>query len=210
MEEIVEKHRHHLPHLQLTEQIIFLTWRLAFTLPKPMLEHIDQMRDTLQQIHARGLYTSEELYLEYYQQLEKYDTYLGKCELAGFSLCAAGIGDMITETFRFYDGKLYELHCYCVMPNHVHLLVRPMQDEAGTFHKDSVIVQRIKSFTARQINTSRGFAGKVWCENYFDRYIRHEKDYYKVVEYILNNPLKAGLVKDPGHWRHAWFRGQLI
>ena len=52
MDEIVEKHRSILPHVQLTERIIFLTWRLAFTLPRPLLDQLAIMRDALELLHA--------------------------------------------------------------------------------------------------------------------------------------------------------------
>jgi len=210
MEEIVEKHRAHLPHIQLTEQIIFLTWRLAFTLPRPMLDLLAQMRLTLDMIHRSPEHAIEELRCDYYSQFGKLDEFLGKFDLAGLSLCRNGFGELICGAFRFYDNKFYELHSYCVMPNHVHLLIRPLRDKAGEFFKDSVIVQRIKSYTSQEINRALGRKGKVWSDDYFDRYIRSPKDYYKVVEYILNNPPKAGLASHQDEWPYAWFRRQLI
>ena len=203
MDEIVEKHRSILPHVQLTERIIFLTWRLAFTLPRPLLDQLAIMRDALELLHTSSDQIDQELYGVYYRQVEIFDLYLGQFELQGLNLCKNGLAEMIAAAFRFYDDKLYELHGYCVMPNHIHLLIRPLKDAHGDYHKDSVTVQRLKSYTARQINQAMGHAGKVWTEDYFDRFIRNPRDYWRVVEYILDNPLKAGLSKQRDEWPYA-------
>jgi len=97
----------------------------------------------LDMIHRSPEHAIEELRCDYYSQFGKLDEFLGKFDLAGLSLCRNGFGELICGAFRFYDNKFYELHSYCVMPNHVHLLIRPLRDKAGEFFKDSVIVQRI-------------------------------------------------------------------
>lgn len=210
MEKIVEKHRRSLPHLQLEGQIISLTWRLAFTLPQTLLDMQEDLRQTLAVCRNGTIAFDISRYTEYGKKLQDYDAYLGKFELAGISLTEDAIASMLASAFRFYDSSLYELHSYCLMPNHVHLLIRPLQDGQGVFHQTSAIVQRLKSYTAKRIDTHLGRRGKVWQADYFDRFIRNPADYLNVVKYILDNPLKAGLVKHHEEWKHSYYQPGLI
>ena len=60
-----------------------------------------------------------------------------------------------------------------------------------------------KGYSSRCINSLLGRRGKLWQEDYWDRYIRDEEHYRKVVHYIEWNPVKAGLVKSPEEWRFS-------
>ena len=82
------------------------------------------------------------------------------------------------------------------MPNHVHALVETMPG----FPLDGVI-QSWKSFTAKQVNKILDRSGQFWMPDYFDRYIRNEKHLATVVDYIEQNPVKAGLVDSASEWR---------
>lgn len=65
----------------------------------------------------------------------------------------------------------------------------------------SEIVKSIKSFTARRINQSRGRkSGSIWQDEYYDREVRDEADFAVKLKYLLNNPVKQGLVKEPAGW----------
>ena len=81
------------------------------------------------------------------------------------------------------------------MPNHVHVLLRPL---AG--HALSTIVHSWKSFTAKKINSIVGSSGPVWQREYFDRMIRNARHLAVTAEYIHQNPVVAGLVTDARDW----------
>jgi REP element-mobilizing transposase RayT len=70
------------------------------------------------------------------------------------------------------------------------------------------LLHSLKSYTAHEANKILARQGKFWIDDYFDRYIRNEKHFYKTVEYIENNPVKAGLCQKPSDWpfSSAWFR----
>lgn len=82
----------------------------------------------------------------------------------------------------------YKLHAWCVMPNHVHVVVEPLQ----SFELPDII-HSWKSFTAKQANRLLSRSGLFWQEEYYDHIIRNEADYNRVVLYTLENPIKAGL-----------------
>jgi putative transposase len=85
---------------------------------------------------------------------------------------------------------------YCLMPNHIHLIVTP--------HDDGSLAQAIgethRNYT-RFINTRKKWRGYLW-QGRFSSYILDEKYLLAVTRYILLNPVKAGLVKKP--WDYKW------
>lgn len=64
-------------------------------------------------------------------------------------------------------------------------------------------MQRFKSFTAHESNGILQRTGKFWQEDYFDRYIRNYEHYEKTINYIANNPVKAGLCEKPEDWKFS-------
>jgi REP element-mobilizing transposase RayT len=91
------------------------------------------------------------------------------------------------------------------MPNHIHVLLEPRADLA-------TIVQGWKSFTSRWVlrqNQRLGLgipaSDQLWMREYWDRYIRDAEHYQKAVEYIEQNPVKAGLCRRPEDW--SWSSG---
>jgi REP element-mobilizing transposase RayT len=105
------------------------------------------------------------------------------------------VAEIVQNALLYYDGVRYRLIRWCVMPNHVHVLIE-MNGEWSL----SSILKGWKSFTAHEANKLLGRKGKFWMQEYFDRYIRNERHFQYVVQYIDNNPVKAGLVSSPEEW----------
>ena len=64
----------------------------------------------------------------------------------------------------------------------------------------STIMHGWRSYTAHQANKILGRTGDFWMDEYFDRYIRDEKHLDTVINYIDNNPVKAGLIEEGQFW----------
>jgi REP element-mobilizing transposase RayT len=206
MPEVLEHHRRFLPHYQERDQIISLTWRLDGELPQQIKNSILEMQAIMAELKANPTGSvSNELHEEYSRKIMQYDEQLGKHPPTQIDLSAKKPAIIITTALHYYDTKLYDLHAYCVMPNHVHMLMKPKTDYPDHQVLLSDIVRRIKSYTAKEI-IKTGFDGhKVWRDDYFDRFIRNEKDYSNTVEYILYNPVKAGLVEHYSEWPNSYF-----
>ena len=84
------------------------------------------------------------------------------------------------------NNLLYELELVCIMPNHVHLLLKQKDDI-------SKIMKFIKAKSSIELNKSLSRNGAFWAEGYYDKAIRDQNHYDGVFEYIVNNPLKANL-----------------
>jgi len=89
----------------------------------------------------------------------------------------------------------FRLHNFCIMPNHIHLLITPSN---GT--SLSRIMQWIKTRSAKRWNCINRSKDHLWGERFFARQIKDLIDYLFVQNYIDQNPVKAGLVSNPPDW----------
>ncbi len=102
-----------------------------------------------------------------------------------------GIAAMVQESLLTHDSQRYRLIAWVVMPNHVHVLIEPINN--WTVAK---IVATWKRFTATKIRANIPGA-PLWHREYWDRYIRNEKHFHQAIDYIHKNPVKAQLAPNP-------------
>ena len=177
--------RGYLPHIE-NQRIQAITFRLADSVPTHAIEQwkteLQYQEDTNQQLLA----------VQLHEQIERYeDAGHGECLLSD-----PRVADIVQQALLFNDGKLYRLLHWCIMPNHVHVMIE--KEPSQTL---SDILKAWKSYTSHAINQLLGRTGSVWMPEYFDRYIRNEEHFYRATEYIRNNPVKAGLVSTPEEWK---------
>jgi REP element-mobilizing transposase RayT len=89
----------------------------------------------------------------------------------------------------------YRLYAWCVMPNHVHVVAAPAPGKSL-----GAIVRSWKVFTAKAVNRKLQRSGPLWHEDYFDRSIRNDEHFARVIAYVEHNPVKAGLAKNAEEW----------
>jgi putative transposase len=103
------------------------------------------------------------------------------------------------------DGCGFSVYAYCFMPDHVHLLVGGQTDESDLVD----FVKRFKQLTGWWfLNRYRAGSLKasptpLWQRSYHDRVLRAEQDVRVIAEYIIANPVRAGLSDEPGHYANA-------
>ncbi len=102
------------------------------------------------------------------------------------------------DAARHWHGERLTLHLATIMPDHVHLLITPMQkDDGKTWWSLSELLHSIKSFSAHAIQKQRGHSGSLWLDESFDRIVRDEAEFWEKWNYMLNNPVTAGLCARP-------------
>ena len=167
----------YLPHFDSPGAQQYITYRLADSLPA-------ERRGEWQAILAIEDDLEKQRRLEHYLDLGH-----GACHLRDWR-----IAQLVQRAFWHYDGGRYRLLAWVVMPNHVHALIEVWQTPLGKIVKDW------KSYTSKQADAILNREGTFWEDDYFDRYIRDEPHFRRVVRYIENNPVKAGLARVAAEW----------
>jgi len=108
------------------------------------------------------------------------------------------------------DKNRYDLYAYCIMPNHVHLLIESCSvDQAKHSGKSAKYpvtdtLRLIKGSSARACNLQLERNGSFWHHESYDHYVRDEQEMERIIKYILANPVKAGLAKEWTDWRFTY------
>ena len=123
--------------------------------------------------------------------------------------------ETVSNALLHFAGARYELLAFVVMPSHYHWLFRPLESWVASLieqqHKNSAcnvrtprerITQSIQSFTANECNRIRGASGTYWQGETFDHWVRDDDELSKIIHYIEQNPVKAGLVSTAEEY--AW------
>ena len=99
---------------------------------------------------------------------------------------------------RFFFSMRSDIVCYpgVFMPNHVHTII-----ETEELWPLDGIIHSWKSHTSHKSNKLLHRSGEFWFREYHDRYIRDEEHSAKAIDYVENNPVKAGLVRFKEEWR---------
>jgi putative DNA methylase len=184
-----EWHTRRLPHWEAGETAQAITFRLHDSLPRGALDHIERELAG-QPAGARAV-----------ERGRRIEALLDRGNGARH-LADPAIARLVEDALKHFDGTRYHLHAWCVMPNHVHVLVTPLHGESL-----SAILHAWKSFTAKQANALLRRAGTFWQEEYFDRAIRNEAHFAAELRYIHDNPVKAGLCAAPEEWAFSSARG---
>jgi type I restriction enzyme R subunit len=175
-----------LPHWQQGEVMVFVTWRLADSLPSDKLE---QLRREREHWLSRNAQPWDRRQADEYRELfsARMESWLD----AGQGSCCLKrkvLRQIVFDALAYFDGMRYVLDGFVIMPNHVHVLFQPMSG-----HQMKKILYSWKSFTAKQINAQTDWKGAFWADDYWDRLIRNEAHMHACRRYIQRNPAKAKL-----------------
>ena len=198
----LEVYEQALPHWRQDGATYFVSFRLHDSLPEAKLQELRAFKADWERRHPppRQKKVLDALARETMQRVETWlDQGIGSC-----CLRAAEVSRAVTGAMHKTDGERCELGCYVVMPNHVHAVVRPLNPATDPLEK---ILQSWKGASSRQINELLGQSGTLWQRESFDRIIRDEEHLWRVIQYIGNNPAKAGLLATD---TRLWIRPEWI
>ncbi|MEY4569793.1 MAG: methionine synthase [Verrucomicrobiota bacterium] len=183
-----------LPHWHQDGATYAVTFRLADSLPQSVITEYQKVKQEvllkLKQAEDAGNAALSAQLKEEFEGLyhERMETALH----AGYGECwmkRPEIAQVVCGALFHFDGEHYDLGPWCVMPNHVHFLIRPREG-----HSLSKILQGIKSASAKEINILLGREGSLWQKESYDHIVRDAEDWWNQQSYILENPKAAGLV----------------
>ena len=188
-------YQRHLPHYQPLGATLFLTFRLAGSLPLEIIrrlqEDVQRKEFEIQQIDDPKAH-KEATYLAQKQMFGKLDAELDFSQNGPRWLSELAIAQMANDAIHYRDGKAYTLEAFCIMPNHVHMVFTPLVKDENPYSL-SEIMQSLKRYTARQANQLLGREGDFWQHESYDHVVRDNAEFERIVYYVLNNPTKAGL-----------------
>jgi len=204
---ILEEHklyyRRRLPHIQPQNATFFVTFRLANSLPKEVVIELMMEREQNERlIKSENNILKQKALLE--EERRKYfghfDEYLDKIKKSPFWLANSKIADLVAKAIKYQDGKHYVLNAFCVMPNHVHLMI---EDCKIPLYR---IMQRLKSYTAIKANYILHRSGVFWHHESYDHVVNDGSEYENILWYILQNPVKAGLCNTWEDWKWSYVK----
>lgn len=201
-------YRRHLPHYQPPAAILFVTFRLHGSLPAEVRERLrakaveQERRIDALEVHNR----KTALALEQKRQFGRFDEALDADSCGPNWLKDPRIASIVFEALLFRDEKVYQLDCFTIMPNHVHVVFAPLTEDIGVEYGLSRILQSLKRWTASLANDVLGREGAFWQAESYDHVIRDEEEWQRIVWYVLNNPVKANLVRDWREWPWTYFK----
>jgi len=113
--------------------------------------------------------------------------------------------EIVLSSCRHDHRSKYELEVAVVMPDQVHLILTPLVDERKAEVVSLVEIMRaIKGASAHIINRRLGRHGSIWQEESFDHVLRSSEKLDEKVNYVLQNPVRRGLVNDWREYRWLW------
>lgn len=189
----ITKTRQFLPHWEQPGCTYFITWRMADSLPKPVLNKWRAELDLWLKFNPKpwDAITQREYAKRFEGERQKYlDAGYGACVLRDVTL-----RNIVAECLHHFDGQRYDLGDYIVMPNHVHVLVTPREE-----WKVLRIAHTWKSFSAHRILKQTGGRKPFWLQESFDHVVRSQRQLEHYRTYIRENPVKARL--GPGSYTY--------
>jgi putative transposase len=200
-------YKRRLPHIQPIGASFFVTFRLADSTPYAAIKMLKEsytkkIEDAkkIQSPHARN-YAIFNLRKQY---LVDYDALLHQIKTGPMHMKDPEILEIVKTQLQRFDGELYKLIAYCVMSNHVHILIdtsiqledieleEELEMKYTTLDK---IMKKVKGPSGWYANRYLNRHGQFWDRESFDIYIRNEKMHSNVINYIFNNPVAAKMVK---------------
>jgi len=98
---------------------------------------------------------------------------------------------VLLELSRTADAEHFAVIAYCFMPDHLHVLVEGLRADCDLRRLARVFKQRSSFQWKRRVE------GDLWQRSYFEHVLRDDEDTFQVARYLLDNPVRAGTVKNP-------------
>ncbi len=188
--------RGRLPHWEVEDGRYFVTIHLAGAIPKQGIERIQQLSAELQQGESPNSVESQlPLMRTIFRQMEEW---LDRAE-HNTLLNAPAVAEMVIEAIQHRSQiQHWELFGFVIMPNHVHLFLSVLQ---GTLKESIDDFKRWTGHKAAKLISLPN--DRFWQDEWFDHWSRSDEQDERIVRYIQQNPVKAGLVPAAADWKYG-------
>lgn len=198
-------YRQRLPHIQTDNAVYFVTYRLYGSIPIHITEQLRLANEqALKALADNKEYTSANEYKlqkKYFAEIDSFtDTNLNE----PYWLKQVEIAQVVYDSLKYLDTTDLDLCCFTIMSNHVHVLFALRDNDVDLFK----VMQSHKSFTAKQGNIILQREGQFWEAESYDHIVR-DGEFDNIVNYILQNAVKAGLIKRWEDWKWTYLAKEL-
>lgn len=207
-----EYYYRHLPHWQPGGAVFFITFRLKGSLPLELIKALKEEREREKENLAKFALDrqAKQNYLNESHYFGKWDRLLDKAEFGPRWLSQPEIAEVVKEALHYRNAQEYDLHAFCIMSNHVHAVFEPLDKQDSSFLSLSKILQSLKRHTARKANIVLAREGTFWQDESYDHVIRDNEEFLRIISYVLENPVKAGLVSKWEDWPWTFWKDSAL
>jgi REP element-mobilizing transposase RayT len=115
------------------------------------------------------------------------------------------IRDIVLGCCLHDNGEKFDLCVAVVMPDHVHMIFTPwVNEDAMEVYSLGEIMDAVKGASSHKVNKALCRRGKVWQTESFDHVLRCSENVDAKTEYVLENPVRAGLVRRWEQYPWLW------
>ncbi len=208
---VVYKRR--LPHIQPVGGTFFITMRLANSLPAYLVNELTADHQIqLRRIHKEFEEKSKKEPEKDWQKMKNlalsaakedyhwlFDHHLDIGTYGPMWLEQREIADLVVESIHFLQNKgIYDLFAYCIMRNHVHLVIG---NTTQVLHQT---LKSLKQFTGYRGNKILGRSGNFWQKESYDHWVRNDNALQRVINFSYYNPDKANLISNGEEWKYRF------
>ncbi|MEW6400701.1 MAG: hypothetical protein AB1649_02815 [Chloroflexota bacterium] len=209
-----------LPHYHLPNATYFITFRLAGSLPMEVWKKIkaeyEQEKRQLA-VKFRGAKLNQERYNAQKRYFARFDNLLDHLKNGPRWLAEPRVAEIVVREIHTLNPDYYCLHAYCMMSNHVHVLLdqegipEPTPPRDGKHYTAlSHAMRLLKGRTGYVCAALLGCKGAFWQHESYDHVVRDIKEFERILNYIVNNPVKAGLVSNWQDWSYTYVNPALL
>lgn len=105
------------------------------------------------------------------------------------------IARLVEDAILHFDARRYCVIAWCVMPNHVHVIVEPIEG-----NRIDAIIHTWKSFSATHANRLLARGSPFWHRDISERVVRDESDLERTIGEVEDSPVRAGLASRAAAW----------
>lgn len=197
--------RRHLPHWDVPGAAYFVTACLDGSIPAQGLLDIMRFREEAKRASRPEGVSEEDWRRRLWKQgFVRTEQWLDR-QPANRMLESPALAAVVVDSIFHFAGVRYDLLAYAVMPSHLHWLFQPRTTWTETLTDDprsprELITYSLNRFTATNCNRLLNRKGTFWQGESYDHWVRDADELERIIVYVEENPVKAGLVRAAEEW----------
>ena len=193
-------YRRNMPHIVPPGAMLFITFRLAGSLPVAVIQQLQAELEAALDTISQAISAEEQSTAAHRARkacLGKFDAQLDGNFAGPVWLQQPAVAELVKCEIELLSELEINVLSYCIMPNHVHIVMQLPEVPAFSFGK---LMQRLKGRTAYKANQILQRNGAFWQHESYDHLVRGTRELERINAYVVMNPVKAGLVENWEEW----------